>query len=105
MAHRSWNESYATGEPEPLLVEFVSSGRVQPARAMEIGAGTGTNSIWLAESGFEVRWRSSKEFSRCGQPNFTEGRGEIRTLNPIGKSICYQEDTSRSLFDMHRQPG
>jgi SAM-dependent methyltransferase len=61
MAHRSWNESYATGElpwdtgePEPLLVEFVSSGRVQPARAMEIGAGTGTNSIWLAESGFEV---------------------------------------------------
>jgi SAM-dependent methyltransferase len=61
MAHRDWNESYAagelpwdTGEPEPLLVEFATSGRVRPARALEIGAGTGTNSIWLAERGFDV---------------------------------------------------
>jgi SAM-dependent methyltransferase len=61
MAHPSWDESYASGElpwdsgePEPLLVEFVSSGRVQPARTLEIGAGTGTNAIWLAEHGFEV---------------------------------------------------
>jgi SAM-dependent methyltransferase len=61
MAHRSWNESYAagelpwdTGEPEPLLVEFVTAGRIRPTRALEIGAGTGTNSLWLAERGFEV---------------------------------------------------
>ena len=61
MAHRSWNESYAagelpwdTGEPEPLLVEFVTAGRIRPTRTLEIGAGTGTNSLWLAERGFEV---------------------------------------------------
>jgi SAM-dependent methyltransferase len=61
MAHPSWNESYAsrelpwdTGEPEPLLVEFVTAGRIRPTRTLEIGAGTGTNSIWLAERGFEV---------------------------------------------------
>ena len=61
MAHRVWNESYAsgelpwdTGEPEPLLVEFVTSGRVQPTQTLEIGAGTGTNAVWLAERGFEV---------------------------------------------------
>ena len=61
MAHRDWNESYVagdlpwdTGGPEPLLVEFVSSGRVQPTRALDIGAGTGTNSIYLAEHGFDV---------------------------------------------------
>jgi SAM-dependent methyltransferase len=59
--HPSWNESYAagelpwdTGEPEPLLVEFVTSGRVQPTLTLEIGAGTGTNSLWLAERGFDV---------------------------------------------------
>jgi hypothetical protein len=52
MAHPSWNESYAsgelpwdTGEPEPLLVEFVTSGRIQPTRTLEIGGGTGTNAI------------------------------------------------------------
>jgi len=61
MAHPSWNKSYAsrelpwdTGEPEPLLVEFVTAGRIQPTRTLEIGAGTGTNSIWLAERGFDV---------------------------------------------------
>lgn len=61
MAHRPWNESYAsgelpwdTGEPEPLLVEFVAAGRVQPTRTLEIGTGTGTNAIWLAEHGFDI---------------------------------------------------
>jgi SAM-dependent methyltransferase len=61
MPHPVWNESYAsgvlpwdTGQPEPLLVEFVTSGRVRPTRTLEIGAGTGTNSIWLAERNFEV---------------------------------------------------
>ncbi|HET9741246.1 MAG TPA: class I SAM-dependent methyltransferase [Terriglobales bacterium] len=61
MPHPAWNEYYAsgelpwdTGEPEPLLVEFVTSGRVAPGRALEIGAGTGTNALWLAEHGFDV---------------------------------------------------
>jgi len=61
MPHRSWNESYASGElpwdtghPEPLLVAFVTSSGIAPGRTLEIGAGTGTNSIWLAERGFDV---------------------------------------------------
>jgi len=61
MPHPSWNESYAsgqlpwdTGQPEPLLVEFVTSGLVTPSSALEIGAGTGTNAIWMAERGFDV---------------------------------------------------
>jgi SAM-dependent methyltransferase len=59
--HPSWNESYAsgqlpwdTGQPEPLLIEFVTSSGIAPAPTLEIGAGTGTNSIWLAEHGFDV---------------------------------------------------
>ena len=61
MAQRLWNENYASGqlpwdsgEPEPLLVDFVTSGGVHPTRTLEIGAGTGTNAIWLAEHGFDV---------------------------------------------------
>ena len=59
--HPSWNESYAsgqlpwdTGQPEPLLVEFVTSGAVTPGPTLEIGAGTGTNAIWMAERGFDI---------------------------------------------------
>jgi SAM-dependent methyltransferase len=61
MARHAWNESYAsgqlpwdTGQPEPLLVEFVTSGRITPSLTLEIGAGTGTNAIWMAERGFDV---------------------------------------------------
>src|SRR5260370_37503454 len=61
MRNPSWNESYAsgqlpwdTGQPDPLLTEFVTSGGVLPSRTLEIGAGTGTNAIWMAESGFDV---------------------------------------------------
>jgi SAM-dependent methyltransferase len=61
MPYPSWNESYVsgelpwdTGEPEPLLVEFVTAGRIRPTQTLEIGAGTGTNAIWLAERGFDV---------------------------------------------------
>ncbi|HZQ21878.1 MAG TPA: methyltransferase domain-containing protein [Terriglobales bacterium] len=61
MSHSSWNESYASGElpwdtgvPEPLLVDFINSGGVAPSRTLEIGAGTGTKPIWLAERGFDV---------------------------------------------------
>jgi SAM-dependent methyltransferase len=61
MPHPTWNESYAsgqtpwdTGEPEPLLVEFVTSRAVTPCTMLEIGAGTGTNAIWMAQRGFDV---------------------------------------------------
>jgi SAM-dependent methyltransferase len=61
MPHPSWNESYAsgqppwdTGQPEPLLVEFVTSGAITPRPTLKIGAGTGTNAIWMAERGFDV---------------------------------------------------
>lgn len=59
--HPSWNECYASGQlpwdtgvPEPLLVEFVNAGGVTPSLVLEVGAGTGTNAIWLAERGFDV---------------------------------------------------
>jgi len=61
MPHPSWNESYAsgqlpwdTGQPEPLLVEIITSGAVTPGSTLEIGAGTGTNAVWMAERSFDV---------------------------------------------------
>ncbi len=61
MPQPSWNDDYASGNlpwdsgtPDPMLMAFVAAGRIAPSRTLEIGAGTGTNAIWLAERGFDV---------------------------------------------------
>ena len=40
--------------PRPYLVEMVESGRVAPGRALDIGCGSGADSVFLAERGFTV---------------------------------------------------
>jgi|SRR5579862_3594932 len=61
MADRDWNDAYVknelpwdTGEPDEQLVAFVRAGRIAPGAALDVGAGTGTNVLWLAQQGFDV---------------------------------------------------
>src|SRR5262245_51532566 len=59
--HSDWNDRYRdgnlpwdTGRPSSELQSVLSRNTIQPCRALEIGCGTGINSVWLAEQGFEV---------------------------------------------------
>lgn len=62
MPHPSWNDSYASGQPlpwdtgvpDPMLIDAIESRAIAPGRALDIGCGTGTNAIYLAEHGFDV---------------------------------------------------
>jgi SAM-dependent methyltransferase len=61
MPRPPWNDRYAagevpwdTGQPDPLLIEFIATGGVAAGRALEVGCGTGTNALWLAARGFDV---------------------------------------------------
>jgi SAM-dependent methyltransferase len=61
MAHPTWNESYAqdfcpwdTGIADPLLVEGIESGALPAGRALDVGCGTGTDAIWLAQHDYKV---------------------------------------------------
>ena len=40
--------------PRKELVEAVESGRIQPCKAIDLGCGTASNAIFLAQHGFEV---------------------------------------------------
>jgi len=40
--------------PRKELVEAVESGRLQPCRAIDLGCGTASNAIFLAQHGFDV---------------------------------------------------
>ncbi len=42
------------GGPRSELVELVTSGRLGPCRALDLGCGSGANAVFLAEHGFEV---------------------------------------------------
>jgi len=56
-----WNVMYLfgrtpwdTGVTPPELRAVVESGRVQPGRALDLGCGTGTNVLYLAQHGFDT---------------------------------------------------
>ena len=58
---QTWNDHYAagftpwdSGVPEPILVEAVQAKTLPAGRALDLGCGTGTNAVWLAQQGWTV---------------------------------------------------
>ena len=58
---RDWNSRYVTGDlpwdsgiASKELREVIDRQAIAPGRALDLGCGTGTNAIWLAQHGFEV---------------------------------------------------
>jgi SAM-dependent methyltransferase len=53
LAYRYFRMPWETG-PRDELVELLESGRILPCRAIDLGCGTGSNAVFLAQHGFEV---------------------------------------------------
>ena len=59
---RDWDQIYRdpetppwdTGRPSVQLQRLLDSGAVKPCRALDLGCGTGTNTLFLTQQGFEV---------------------------------------------------
>ena len=59
IGRRAYDLLYRVGPPwgnqrSPELVELVTSGRIAPGRAIDLGCGSGQNALFLAARGFEV---------------------------------------------------
>ena len=52
--YQSGKTPWDVGKPDFNLIETVTDHPVPRGKALDIGCGTGDNSIWLAQSGFEV---------------------------------------------------
>jgi SAM-dependent methyltransferase len=52
--YRDGNLPWDTGRPSSELQRIVGQHAIRPCRALDIGCGTGSNSVWLAQLGFEV---------------------------------------------------
>jgi len=53
MLYRQSRAPWDVGPREPL-VRLVESGELEPGRAIDLGCGTGSNAVFLAQNGFDV---------------------------------------------------
>ncbi|HEV2820419.1 MAG TPA: class I SAM-dependent methyltransferase [Solirubrobacteraceae bacterium] len=66
-AAADWDRRYSeqdlvfSAEPTSILVEL--AGELPPGRALDLGAGEGRNTLWLAQQGWQV---TAVDFSRAG---------------------------------------
>src|SRR5438309_11501384 len=51
---RGGNNFWDTDRPDPALQRMLDEAAIQPCRALELGCGTGTNALFLAQQGFDV---------------------------------------------------
>jgi SAM-dependent methyltransferase len=76
---RRWNKKHRDGgaptHPDPFLIRF---GRLAPGkRALDIAAGSGRNSLWLADQGFVV---DALDISEVGLGMFGASNERIRRV-------------------------
>jgi SAM-dependent methyltransferase len=106
-----------------MLVELIETRAIAPGRTLEVGCGTGTNAIYLAEHGFEVvgvdvspvaiENARARAHGRCrfetvdflseappGAPfQFVFDRGCFHTFDEDHERVRFAENVARALSD------
>lgn len=86
--------------PRAELVSLVESGRIQPGRAIDLGSGTASNVIYLAQHGFDV---TGVDFSpaaiEMGRARAREAGVEVRFIEDDLTNLKHVNGTYDLLVD------
>lgn len=52
--YQSGTPPWETGQPSQELARVIAEERIAPCRVIDLGCGSGINSVWLAQQGFDV---------------------------------------------------
>lgn len=52
--YQSGSPPWETGQPSQELARVIAEENIKPCRVIDLGCGSGINSVWLAQHGFEV---------------------------------------------------
>jgi methyl halide transferase len=61
--YQSGDTPWDIGKPDFNLIEIVNQAPIEPCKTLDIGCGTGDNSIWLAQQNFQVVGTDTSEIA------------------------------------------
>jgi SAM-dependent methyltransferase len=117
-AKPSWNERYATkdtpwdsGRPSAELQRVLEEHRIRPADALELGCGTGTNAVFLAQRGFRVTAldisplaiEQAKKKSQDAEVSVHFMNADLLSLPDLGRTFGFVFD--RGVYHCVREDG
>ncbi len=66
----SFDKRYESGitpweleRPDSNLIEVIKNKKIHPCKALDIGCGTGSNAVWLAQNGFDIHGTDFSELA------------------------------------------
>jgi SAM-dependent methyltransferase len=124
--YKAGDTPWDVGKPDFNLIEVVTSHPVPPGKALDVGCGTGDNTIWLAQHGFQAvgtdftdmaidkaREKAAEADANCeflvvnflekqiaGQPfGFVFDRGLFHSFRAAGDRVAFAEHVAGHLAD------
>jgi ubiquinone/menaquinone biosynthesis C-methylase UbiE len=89
------------GKPRPILVEFVEKGLIKKGKALDICCGAGTNTVYLAEKGFDVTGIDiSPTAIEYGEAKATQAKVKIRFRVQDFLQLPFDDEEFDFVFDM-----
>lgn len=89
------------GKPRPILVEFVEKGLIKKSKALDLCCGAGTNTVYLAQNGYEV---TAIDVSRTAlgyaKSKAALANAQICFVSQSFVELAFDDDCFDFVFDM-----